>query len=444
MRLQSPQIDRSAVRLFRRVAGFVIGLDGLTKLAGVPWLYGSAAYVAIPDWIFNSPNPLNWPVLYFNEAGWIALLLFQIFCGVALSVSRWPRAALLLALIVMRICLRRNGLAGHVGDLGFIFMCYWVLILPGEYFLKKAEQLTPNPRAWPLVLQAGSMFFFAGLYKLQNESWRLGQFFVRYAQYPEAEIALAPIKESFLILKALSYGLPYMQIFFGLGLVLFFNFKKARLLILLFMIFFHLAGLWLSKDLIMFLLLTAPLCLLLPLSLNQQSEARPTLDRKKHRDAALSMVAATLILSSNIVFMVGYRPGLITQYKSFLSAIQMYQGWRVFDGAVTEKFVTSYKVKYADKTEAQPPLSSKKNFLIQNRYNSIRSSSKSDEGHKNWLRGLCTDEKMAGRDPASIETTIERLILSDDPPLQVEKTTISRTVVFCSHNNSAQTENPHE
>lgn len=434
MRIQPPQIDRDAVQLFRLVAGFVVALDAIVKFASASWLYGSASFVATPEWIFKSQNPLSWPAQNFNETGWKLALLLQLFCGCALAFSRWPRAALLLALIVMRICLRRNGLAGHVGDLGFIFMCYWVLILPGEYFLKKAEQLTPNPRAWPLVLQAGSMFFFAGLYKLQNESWRLGQFFVRYAQYPEAERALTPIKESFLLLKALSYGLPYMQIFFGLGLALFFNFKKVRLSILLFMIFFHLTGLWLSKDLIMFLLLTAPLCLLLPLSLNQQSEARPTLDRKKHRDAALSMVAATLILSSNIVFMVGYRPGLITQYKSFLSAIQLYQGWRVFDGAVTEKFVTSYKVKYADKTEAQPPPSSKKNFLIQNRYNSIRSASKNEEGHKNWLQGMCLDEKRAGRDPLSIETTIEKLVLSDDPPLRVERQNWSRIETKCDKN----------
>lgn len=226
-----PEIDRVAVKIFRYLVGFTILLDALTKVLNTPWLYGSQSYVSIPEWILTSQNILSWPVRNLNNQGWVIILLIQAVCGLFLMVNRWPRAALLITLVIMRICLRRNGLAGHVGDLGFIFMCYWVLILPSDFF---ADQKTfhTKPKKLksillaPFVLQAACMFIFAGFYKLKHESWRDGLFFVRYAQYPEAQRALALLRENLFALKTMSYALPYLQVILGLLLILFFNQKK--------------------------------------------------------------------------------------------------------------------------------------------------------------------------------------------------------------------------
>lgn len=220
---------------------------------------------------------------------------------------------------------------------------------------------------------------------------------------------------------------------------------------------FHLTGLWLSQDLTMFLMLWAPLCLLWPYNKSSEKIDEKNNSKDKKRHYLLALIAGVLILSSNVASMIKYRPGPMADYQYFLSAIHMYQGWRVFDGAVTEKYVTTYKLKYSGEETFRNPQSSQKNFLIQNRYNSMRSASKSKEGHQHWLAGLCADEKRAGRQPETIQKTVEKLWFSDNGPAStvgLQGQLVEQEEINCqklenlkqpySHSNSARTKTPHE
>jgi uncharacterized membrane protein YphA (DoxX/SURF4 family) len=403
------QLDLRSLILFRIYIGVLAIYDGLIKFSEVRWLYSKDAYVRF---IAYEKNPDFWfhqIIIQLDTNSWQIAIALQIIAGCFIIMGRYTKLFLVIWLVVLRLTMRRNQEASHIGDLIFSFYCYAILFLP-LVSQAKTNFLDINTKikglcTWPYFAQACALYFFAGSTKLFDIAWRDGSYFVMLAQRDTIWERFPHLIDHTTLLTILSYALPYLQIIFGvIILVKPFNYL-LRLVYFLFWLIFHFVGYLTVPDATMIFFLMATFMPILPTeywdhlrsffrrsAYSRPSEILPPSGKLK---STLACTLVFFVLSSNLVALSNSDSKAAHKYMQFLSNNFIYQYWRIFSTirSVHNTHEFYLKKKSDSDLELLPP-NERPHSLIAGRFQVMKRGITVPGGIPQWVTSLCLDLRL--------------------------------------------------
>lgn len=448
-------IDLRSLVAFRIAAGLLALYDALIKFPHIRWLYSTDGYRDFSAEIFSRSLWIHQLIANLSLQQWQILIGIQAIAGILLVIGWRPKVWLVVWLIILRLTMRRNDLAAHIGDLVFTFFCYWILFLPLQFnikekFLKQTQMLTfswKTPWSLPYFVQLFCLYFFAGFTKLEHGSWQQGLFFVRNIQSEGVFESYGFLAQFPWLLQGISYALPVFQIL--VSLLLFVPWKKQWIRggIFVFWGIFHLVGYLLVSDATMYWFLMVPLIVLIPkefwnalgrwrhASFSEQEKTITTELKSIGRNfyvkvkTALVFLACVVIVSSNYLSLYHDENPKMQKYFELLSRTFLYQFWFVFADFAPQHNNYSFYVKvYKDDTELiLLPRVDRAESFIAGRFHVMKRAIYNPHEMERWVAALCLDhgerykEKSSEKDKVEIYSIIVKRHIrkfSDVPPLK--------------------------
>lgn len=412
--------------------------DALIKFPHIRWLYSTDGYRDFSSAIYDRSLWIHQLIAGLDLYHWQLLIAAQALAGICMIIGWRPKFWLVVWLIVLRLTMRRNDLAAHIGDLVFTFFCYWILFLPLKFtdkgsFLNQNTTVT-SPWTLPFYAQLFCLYFFAGLTKLAHSSWQEGVFFIRSVQSEEMWLSYRFFTDYPNFWSALSYALPFIQIV--VSLLLFVPWKKPwiRGFIIAFWCFFHAVGYLFVPDATMFWFVCVPLIVLIPKEfweglsqlknkktnsvkqLKYQTQKKPW----KAIKAVLAMSACGVIVSSNHLALFHYENRAAQKYFHVLSKTFLYQFWFVFTDFSTQhnNYEFYLKQKKEDTDLILLPLVDRADSLIAGRFHVMKRAIHNPYEKERWVAALCLDHSEK-RETNIYSIVVKRHIrkFTDQPPL---------------------------
>lgn len=436
---------------FRIAAGLLALYDALIKFPHIRWLYSTDGYRDFSAEFFSRSLWIHQLIANLSLQQWQMLIGLQAIAGIFLIIGWRPKVWLVVWLIILRLTMRRNDLAAHIGDLVFTFFCYWILFLPLKFsstgsFLKQTE-VVKSSWSWPVTLpyfvQLFSLYFFAGFTKLAHDSWQQGLFFVRNIQSEGVFESYGFVAQFPWLLQGISYALPLLQIL--LSLLLLAPWKKAWIHggIFAFWAFFHFIGYLLVSDATMYWFLMVPLMVLIPKEFwnalgrwryaSFSEEEKTVEDPSKNPKASavkktygkvkatLAILACLVIVSSNYLSLYHDENPKMQKYFEILSRTFLYQFWFVFsDFSPQHNNYFFYVKEHKDDTELfLLPRVDRADSLIAGRFHVMKRAIHNTYEKERWVAALCLDHSEK-RKVEIYSIVVKRYIrkFSDEPPLK--------------------------